>query len=221
MMCRQEMPAADPQAASDRTGAAESTVALLERARSGDTDAAEALFLRCLPALRRFARSKLPQHARDLLDTQDLVQDALLRVIRHLHTFEWRGEGSLMAYLRTALLNRVLDEQRRAARRPSREPLDDQHADRGASPLETVIGRENHALYERALHQLPPAYREAIVLRFEMQYSFDQIADALDKRNPANARMFVSRATMRLGREIAGLRRAHAGTASNSEAARA
>jgi DNA-directed RNA polymerase specialized sigma24 family protein len=58
------------------------------------------------------------QSARDLRDTDDLVQDTLLRAFKRLETFENRGEGAFLAYLRQSLLNAIRDDLRRAVTRP-------------------------------------------------------------------------------------------------------
>ena len=96
---------------------AESTLVLLERARAGDRQALDDLFGRYVPLLRRWASGKLPQWARDLTDTHDLVQETLLQTFKKIDTFEYRGEGALQAYLRQVLVNRI-----RAEFRPSRHP---------------------------------------------------------------------------------------------------
>src|SRR5262245_59821821 len=83
--------------------ASDSTLTLLERARAGDQAAIDALFERCVPPLLRWARGRLPRWARDLADTQDVVQDAVLQTFKQLKTFEARGEGALQAYLRQAV----------------------------------------------------------------------------------------------------------------------
>src|SRR6185436_3338502 len=65
----------------------ETTLEWLARARSGEAAALDVLFQRCLPALRRWARGRLPRYARDMVDTQDLVQDTALRTLHRLDTF--------------------------------------------------------------------------------------------------------------------------------------
>lgn len=66
--------APDSQADAASDAPADATVHLLARARSGDERALEALFARYLTPLRRWARGRLPQRARDMVDTQDVVQ---------------------------------------------------------------------------------------------------------------------------------------------------
>ncbi len=79
---------------------------------------------RYLPRLSRWASGRLPQWARDVSDTDDLVQDTLIRSVANLGHFEARGEGALQAYLRGAVMNRIRDEIRRRRRTPAAGPLD-------------------------------------------------------------------------------------------------
>src|SRR5688572_32488380 len=85
----------------------ESTFHLIERARAGDQAAVERLFARHLKPLQRWARGRLPQWARDLAQTDDLVQDTLLQTFRRIGDFEPRRVGALQAYLRQAEIGRA------------------------------------------------------------------------------------------------------------------
>ena len=110
---------------------ATASLVLLERVRAGDTAALNRLMDRYLPRLSRWASGRLPRWARDLSDTDDLVQDTLIRSVANLDHFEARGEGALQAYLRGAVMNRIRDEIRRQRRTPALGPLDSDHpADR-------------------------------------------------------------------------------------------
>ena len=71
------------------------TLELLELYRGGNSTARDQLIERCLPPLRRWARGRLPQWARSAADTQDLVQDAVMKALPHLHAFEVRRPGAL------------------------------------------------------------------------------------------------------------------------------
>ena len=91
----------EPSDAADRTSD------LLDRARAGDEEALNTLFARHLPTLRRWASGRLPRWARDIADTTDLVQETIIATLRHLDSFEDRGDGALQAYLRQAVINRI------------------------------------------------------------------------------------------------------------------
>ena len=133
-----------------------------------ETTRPSTLLRRYVPALRRWARGRLPRWARDLGDTEDMVQDTVYRTLHNLKTFEHRHEGALQAYLRQAVMNRIRDECRRMARRPDVGELDEELADAGVSPLEAAIGVEALDRYEAALQRLRPDDREVVVARLEM-----------------------------------------------------
>jgi RNA polymerase sigma-70 factor, ECF subfamily len=180
----------------------EQTVDLVARIKTGDADALDRLCARFLPALRRWASGRLPRAARSLMDTDDLVQETVVRAVKRLDAFESRHDGALQAYLRQAVVNRIRDEMRRWRRAPASTPLDERHADAAASPLEVAIGHEAVERYERALSRLRPEEREAIVARLELDGTYQQIASAIGKSSPDAARMAVSRALLRLAEEM-------------------
>jgi RNA polymerase sigma-70 factor (ECF subfamily) len=184
----------------------ESTFTLLDRARKGDDHALEELFHRHLGPLQRWARGRLPDWARDVSDTDDLVQDTLLRTFKHLDCFDPRGAGALQAYLRQAIVNRVRDELRRKGRQPDLASLDGLELTADASPYEEVIGRETLEHYEAALQRLRPEEREAIVARVEMGYSYDELAKVLGKPTADAARKAAQRALVRLAEQMRALR---------------
>jgi len=180
----------------------ETTVELLNRVKAGDDEARERLVARCMPPLRRWARGRLPTYARDMLDTEDLVQDSVIAALRRIEGFEARREGALQAYLRQAVANRIKDVIRYKRRRPLQTELPEDAADKGESPLDQVIGLENTERYEAAMLRLKAADREAIVARVELRYSYQELAVALGKPSPDAARVAVARAVYRLAREI-------------------
>lgn len=182
---------------------AETTYELVLRAREGDTSAVNEICARYIPRLNRWARGRLPAWARGALDTQDLVQDTLVQVVKRLDQFDPKHEGAFQAYARQALLNRIRDEIRRAQRKPAGDVLDTGHPSREPSPLEEAIGQQALERYEAALQRLRPEEREAVVLRVEFRHSMAEIASAMGKPSAAAAHMAVSRALVRLAEEMA------------------
>jgi RNA polymerase sigma factor (sigma-70 family) len=196
-------PAANPSHESvSRPGrpasALEATGDLYTRARAGDRHAWDDLIGRYDGMLRRYARGRLPASARELTDTSDVVQDAVIGVWRRLDQFEFRHQGALSAYLRQAVQNRIIDATRRAARRPVALELSDGHADPGESPLERAIGIDNHRRYRAALARLTRRDRCAIVLRLEHRLAYDELATRLGMPSPNAARVALVRALQRL-----------------------
>ena len=180
----------------------ESTFQLIERARTGDGEALERLFRRHLAPLQRWANCRLPVWARDLADTDDLVQETLIQTFKRIGSFEPRRVGGLQAYLRQAVLNRIRDELRRKGRQPPIGGLEGLEADPAESPLEQAIGQEAVARYERSLERLRPEEQEAIIGRLEMGYSYEELADALGKPTADAARKAAQRALVRLAEEM-------------------
>lgn len=179
------------------------TIDLLERFKLGDEQAMAILLERAIPPLRRWARGRLPEWARSLAETQDLVQSALVRALPHLKDFDAKHPGALQAYLRQAVANHIRDEIRKVASRRTAGVADSQYPDPGPSPLEQAIGHEAFERYEAALATLKPGDREAIVARVELQQSYEEVAIALQKPNANAARVAVARAVKNLVKAMA------------------
>ncbi len=187
------MPSKPPE-----TGPLESSAHLLARAREGNGKARQELVARYLPAIQRFAHGRLPHRVRSVIDTGDLVQVALVRALEHLDHFEPRREGAFLAYLRQIVVNQVRDEARRAAARPRQVELPEDLPHGGRTPLEEVIGNEALENYESALGRLADQHREAVILRLELGFTYEQIAEALESPSANAARMVVVRGMERL-----------------------
>jgi RNA polymerase sigma-70 factor (ECF subfamily) len=178
------------------------SVELVRLAQAGDRRALDRLFQRYLPILRRWAAGRLPRWARDLVDTDDMIQETMVRTFQNLEGFVPQHDRAFGAYLRQALLNRIRDEVRKAQARPQRADLTSQHAAGGPSPLEEAIGKDALEAYENALGRLDAADREAILARIELGLTYEQIAEASDRPSAEAARKAVSRALLRLATEM-------------------
>ena len=182
------------------------TASLVERARQGDSAALQILLRRYLPRLQHWASRRLPHYARDLLDTDDLVQEAVLNTIKRLDAFEPRAQGSFLAYLRRAILNRIGDEIRRAQRKELKADFFREGYRPQPSPLEEAIGSETIERYERALAELEPDAQEAVIARIELGFSYAEIAESIGKPSPDAVRMMVGRAIRRLAESMQDVR---------------
>jgi RNA polymerase sigma-70 factor, ECF subfamily len=200
---RKSMMAADP-ILNDVAG--DASVELLARAQSGDEAALNALLTRYLPRLTRWASGRLPSGLRSMLDTGDLVQDAIVNALRNLNTLEIRNEATLQTYLRRAVKNRIIDLYRRSARRPARDEMPLDPPAHSPSPLDLAIGAETVDWYERALTALSEEDQEVIFLNVELGLSFNELATELGKTSPDAARMAANRAIDRLAVEMERLR---------------
>ena len=183
-------------------GGLESTFHLIEQCRAGDQEALNRLFSLHLKPLQRWASGRLPKWARDLTDTDDLVQDTLLRTFKRIGVFEPRRVGALQAYLRQAVLNRIREELRRKGRQPDATAFDDVEIESAQSPLEQAIGNEAVERYDRALGRLRAEEREVVIARIEMGYTFQELAGVLGKPSAEAARKAAHRAIVRLAEEM-------------------
>jgi RNA polymerase sigma-70 factor, ECF subfamily len=180
----------------------ESSLTLLARARSGDAEALDQLLQRYLPRLRRWASGRLPQTARNLLDTEDIVQETAIKAVRNLGRIEIRDDGALQAYLRRALTNKLADAYRQSQHRANDTDVKSDLPAHQASPLEQAIGIDAARRYEDGLAHLAPSDRELVILRIEFCYEYDEIARMTGKTSAASARVAVSRALARLSKEM-------------------
>lgn len=178
------------------------SLVLLHRMQSGETAARDELVRRYWPRLARWARGRLPLQARDLYDTTDLVQETFAAALPRLEEFQPEHQGALLAYLRVAVMNRIINLVHRADRRGQRVDPDSLLEDGRPSPLEQVMGREVLARYERALARLSPEDHHAIQVRIELELPYEEIVHELGKPNVVAARKAVSRALFRLAVEM-------------------
>lgn len=172
----------------------QSTTRLIERYRSGEQAARDALVARYLPILRRWAHGRLPRRSRDMTETDDLVQVTFLRALNRLERFKSERPGAFLAYLRTIFMNLVRDEVRRRAVRPDTVPMAQSLPAQQSSLVEQAVGAEVLEAYERGLAKLPEDKRIAIIMRVEFGMSFEEIADELEMPSANAARMMVNRA---------------------------
>jgi RNA polymerase sigma factor (sigma-70 family) len=182
----------NPQTLSDQ-----STIDLVNRAKGGDSAATEALLRRCLPQVKRWAHGQLPAASRGHLDTGDLVQDAALRMLQRLDSFEPRHVGAMQGYLRRSVVNRIRDEIRRNLRRPAQKEIPDHPSD-DPSPDEIAIREEAYERYRAALRLLKRRERVLVVARIEMQWSAKEIANRFEMASVDAARMAAARAVRHL-----------------------
>jgi RNA polymerase sigma-70 factor, ECF subfamily len=174
------------------------TSELVYQAKRGDPDALDALMARYLPRLIRWARGRLPQSARSLLETTDLVHETLLKAIEGLGRIEETRPGGFQAYVRQAIVNRITDEIRQARRRPGSTVVLESLVHAGPSPLDDAIETELFERYERAREQLTEEERLFVHLRIELGMSYEEIAAIMDRPSRDAARMAVNRALRKL-----------------------
>ena len=190
-----------PGRASPSPPSPEETVSLLQRVRGGDDDALNALLVRLLPRLRRWAHGRLPKSARGMLETGDVVQAVAAKAVRRLTSIEIEHSAALGYYLRQAIANEIASLWRKVGHAPFETSVGDSLPGQMTSPLERLIGAERLRRYEAPLQRLSASERETIVGRFELAYDYDDLARYLGKPSAGAARVAVHRAVKRLTEE--------------------
>ncbi|MGH3473174.1 MAG: RNA polymerase sigma factor SigM [Nocardioidaceae bacterium] len=117
----------------------------------------------------------------DREEAADAVQDALISAFRRAESF--RGDAAVTTWLHRIVVNACLDRMRKRQARPTTPlPHDEDRsvlleADAGSD--DAAVSTERRADVMRALAQLPPDQRAAIVLVDMEGYSVEQAADLL------------------------------------------
>ena len=186
----------------------ETTRTLLLRIREGDEEARERLFQRFLPSLKRWAHGRLPRDARDLAETDDLVQNAIIRSLPHFSRFDPRRPGAFMSYLHQILINLIREELRRIGRRPGVDELSDDLPEDRPAYLAGVLGSVTIAAYDEALASLTPDQQQVVVLRLEFGFAHQEIAQLLGRTSANAVRMQIARGVARLAERLDGYRSA-------------
>jgi RNA polymerase sigma-70 factor (ECF subfamily) len=137
-----------------------------------------------------------------MLETDDLVQESVVRTLRHVGEFEPKRDGALNVYLRKALRNCIRDEIRRVQRHGAAETAGEALPDSAPTPLEALVGSEAVEDFERGLEALQDDQREAVVARIEFGLTYQEIAEQLGKPSADAARMLVARALVHLARSM-------------------
>jgi RNA polymerase sigma-70 factor, ECF subfamily len=146
---------------------------LLVRVQGGDTSAFDVLVQRYLPQAHALARRLMP----DPDDADDLVQDAFLRALERIATFDpSRAFGPWFSRL---LINTGIDQRRKQAVRKT-ESHDPETFAGSSSPHRDAERAELRQSLEDALRRLP-ARQRLIVSLFEIDgYSTEEVARMLD-----------------------------------------
>ena len=150
------------------SGPAESIETLVERAKSGDVGAFEAMYRRTSDRVYAVCLRMTGDSER----ATELVQDVFVRVWERLASF--RGDSLFTTWLHRLTVNLVLQDRRTRGRREAREI--------GSADLERYGRVAKRAMpgtcvdLERAIAGLPEKARRVLVLRDIEGYKYDEIA---------------------------------------------
>lgn len=133
---------------------------VLERAKKGDRAAMEELLAQLSPSVHRFGRHMCKNAA----DADDVLQDTLLAIAKHLPEYEGRSALSSWVF---ALARSACARRRRGLKNQPAlgdEALADKDAP-DASPEDSAAKAELGTALTRALDRMPEDYREVLLLR--------------------------------------------------------
>src|SRR5229473_2721109 len=135
-----------------------------DRLESSELEQFEAVVLPHLDAAYTLARYL----TRSDHDAQDVVQDASLRAFQHFGSFRGAGSGEGRAWLLAIVRNTAYSWQRRHRGDALTTAFDEeQHSEAvtGEDPEAAVVAQGERVALHRAIDELPPEFREVIVLR--------------------------------------------------------
>ena len=158
----------------------ESEEIILDGIRRGDRRAMKQLYDGC--AARAMAVSH--RYVADTDARKDIVQESFIQVLTHVNDFQYRGEGSLTAWLLRIVVNRSVDYLRKHERWVSADSMPEL-PDEDEPPVE----------------QLPAGYRTVFNLYVFEQRSHKEIARLLHIKENSSASQY-SRARKMLAHMI-------------------
>lgn len=162
------------RALADLTGGAEDerddALDLLARHAAGGSALAAELLVEAVDQ-QGIARRAVRRYLVDDRAVEDVVQDTLVTVAQSVGSF--RGEARFTTWVHRLARNRAVDHLRRAR---SADPLDDDHVGPSARMSSMIVSRES---VRQMLEELPPHYRDALLLRDVERLPYADVADRL------------------------------------------
>lgn len=193
----EDSPSKPTDASTDR----DRDTALLARAAAGDQRA----FREIVQRHQRRAQAVAYGIVRNPDDAREVVQEAFIRVYRHLH--EFAGQATFSTWLYRIVVNLSIDLLRKRTPGPTID-LED-HTDLESAPTEWLpvrqatdplesLGRKRLVLaMQAALDQLPPYHRAVILLRELEGMSYEEMAQTLQvSKGTIMSRLFHARRKM-------------------------
>ncbi|MDT4897297.1 MAG: hypothetical protein QOH25_2374 [Acidobacteriota bacterium] len=186
---------------------------LLERASRGDEAAFLTLYERHRDPVFRFAYRMLG--STEL--AEDVAHDCFLSLLKAPERFDPNRGASLRTYLFTAARNLAISHFRRDSGRDALEdlaeepPIAEKHG-----PLRQLLDEELSQEIRRAIEELPPLQREAIILYEYEELSLAEIAMVVNA-DVGTVKARIHRARQRLKKQLAPYFRSDAETAAVDE----
>jgi RNA polymerase sigma-70 factor (ECF subfamily) len=152
--------------------------ALIERCLSGDQVAWDQIVRQHWRKVFNLAYKFVGRHD----EAEDLTQDIFLKIFKALRTFDRRA--NFQTWLISISRNLCIDHYRSVRKERETMARDVDASDlspvsRERSPLSQLEQVDLKQIIRQALAELPPALRQAVVLRDLQEFSYQEIADQL------------------------------------------
>lgn len=171
----------------------EADVTLIRRARTGDRDAFDALVRLHFERVHTLMFRMTKNHE----DAEDLAQESFVRAYGALASF--REDATFSTWVQRIAVHLAIAHQKKRVRRGHELPIED--AEPATEGSDSVGRCELVQALSRALDELPPRLRAAIVLRSLEERDYDEMAGLLGVR-PATARTHVMQARKHIVRRL-------------------
>lgn len=140
---------------------------------------------------------------RDREVTEDLFQEAFIKVVHHLKAGKYNEEGKFLPWVMRIAHNLVIDHFRRLKKMPMSRSTDEYdvfatHAQSEKNVEERIVNAQIDEDVRKLIDQLPPEQKEVVVMRTYLDMSFKEIAEHTDVSiNTALGRMRYALINMR------------------------
>ncbi len=179
---------------------------LVEQARKGDRTAMRQIY----DCYSRYLAATCSRYLSDNGDLRDVLQDSFVKIFSSLDRFDYRGEGSLKAWMRQISVNEALKLLRKRRRTDTVEykwDLPDKEEEEAVEPDVDAVPPD---VIQRMIQELPEGYRTVLGLYAFEEKSHREIADMLGITESTSASQ-LHRARAILARRINDYKKVHDG----------
>jgi RNA polymerase sigma-70 factor (ECF subfamily) len=142
------------------------------------------------------ARAMLGTSMRDAKQPEDLVQDALVKLFIHRHSYDWTDGGwSLMA--KSVARNVISCRRRKLGQSLDGDEMLMESLGEEQDPSERIINAESTRIMRERIEALPDSWRDALVLREQQEMAYKDIAETMGATE-AQVKTWLHRARVRL-----------------------
>ena len=170
---------------------------LVASLRDGDQQARARLYTESVGVLSSVCR----RYIIDEEDVRDVLHDSYIRIFTTIDRFDYRGDGSLNAWMSRVVVNEALMFLRRSNRIESTSLDEDRSVVENLSDDPPEVGRLSADELHMLIHKLPDGYRTVLNLFAIEGKSHKEIANLLGIKENSSSSQFL-RAKMMLTKLI-------------------